>query len=215
MSALENRNVPLANSVVVLDFETTGLSPDIGDRAIEIGAVRLHNGEIIDRFQALMNPGFKISGFIASYTGIDNNMLAKAPPCDEVMDAFANYIGNDNLVAHNASFDKRFLDAELYRIGRSYSGDFTCSLLAARRLFPNAENHKLGTLVKHTKLQSDGAFHRALYDSEMTAKVWMVMLMQLQQAYGLSHVPFSLIQKITKTPKKSVHGLLEKFVAKQ
>lgn len=201
-----------ADTVVVLDFETTGLSPDMGDRAIEIGAVRLHAGEVVERFQALMNPGFKVSAFIESYTGIDNSMLSSAPPCNEVMDAFADFIGDDNLVAHNASFDKRFLDAELRRIQRHYTGQFTCSLLAARRLFPNADNHKLGTLVNYTGLHVDGSFHRALYDSEMTAKVWMVMLNQLKQEYRFSSVPFSLIQKITKTPKKSVPTMLGKVV---
>lgn len=210
MGSINNSTVPLADSVVVLDFETTGLSPDMGDRAIEIGAVRLQNGEIIDRFQALMNPGFKVSAFIASYTGIDNSMLAKAPPCDEVVDQFTDYIGSDNLVAHNASFDKRFLDAELLRIGRVYGGEFTCSLLAARRLFPSAPNHKLGTLVEYANLQSEGTFHRALYDSEMTARVWMVMLNQLQHDFGFSSIPFSLIKKIIKTPKKSVPTMLQK-----
>ncbi len=64
-----------AKSVVVLDFETTGLSPNQGDRAIEIGAVKLENGTVVDRFQSLMNPGFRVSGFIENYTGISNAML--------------------------------------------------------------------------------------------------------------------------------------------
>ena len=67
-----------ADSVIVLDFETTGLSPNMGDRAIEIGAVKLVNGEVVDTFQQLMNPGFRVSGFIESYTGISNRMLSTA-----------------------------------------------------------------------------------------------------------------------------------------
>ena len=67
-----------ADNVVVLDFETTGLSPNQGDRAIEIGAVRLSKGVVVERFQELMNPGFRISGFIENYTGITNAMLAQA-----------------------------------------------------------------------------------------------------------------------------------------
>ena len=66
--------------VVVLDFETTGLSPDGGDRAIELGAVLIEDNRIVDRFQSLMNPGMRVSGFIESYTGISNSMLATAPP---------------------------------------------------------------------------------------------------------------------------------------
>ena len=124
-----------ADTVIVLDFETTGLSPNMGDRAIEIGAVRIENGRVTDRFQELMNPGRPISGFIEDYTGITNAMLAKARPCEEVMADFADFIGDYNLLAHNASFDKRFLDSELQQINREYSGEFICSLLIARRIF--------------------------------------------------------------------------------
>jgi DNA polymerase-3 subunit epsilon len=120
-----------ADTVVVLDFETTGLSPDRGDRAIEIGAVRLEGGSIRDRFQCLMNPGRRISPFIEQYTGISNTMLKTAPPCEEVMAACRDFIGDHDLVAHNASFDQRFLDAELQRINRPRRGAFACSMLAA------------------------------------------------------------------------------------
>ncbi len=201
----------MADTVVVLDFETTGLSPNNGDRAIEIGAVRLQDGDVVDRFQALMNPGRRISGFIEDYTGITNAMLNDAEPCGEVMHRFADFVGDFNMVAHNASFDKRFLDAELDLISRHYSGDFTCSLLAARRVFQEAPNHKLGTLVDYVNLPSDGTFHRALYDAEMTAKVWMAMLATMRDQYALESIPFSLIQKLNKTPKKSVHKLLSKM----
>ena len=112
--------MPNANTVVVLDFETTGLSPGVGDRAIEIGAVKIEDGEVTDRFQELMNPGLYVSGYIESYTGITNAMLAQARPCGEVMRDFAEFITGYNLVAHNASFDKRFLDAELARISTFY-----------------------------------------------------------------------------------------------
>ncbi|WP_101758603.1 PolC-type DNA polymerase III [Oceanicoccus sp. KOV_DT_Chl] len=198
-----------ADSVIVLDFETTGLSPDGGDRAIEIGAVRLENGLAVERFQELMYPGKKVSSFIADYTGITNSMLAKAAPCEEVMDRFADFIGGSNLVAHNASFDKRFLDSELARIDRSYSGLFSCSLLAARRIFQQAPNHQLGTLVKYVNIPSEGDFHRALFDAEMTAKVWMAMLELLQQRYQLLDIGFELIQQLNKTPKAQVNKFLQ------
>jgi DNA polymerase III subunit epsilon len=200
----------MADTVVVLDFETTGLSPNNGDRAIEIGAVRLEDGEVVDRFQALMNPGCRISGFIEDYTGITNAMLADAEPCGDVMGRFADFVGDFNMIAHNASFDKRFLDAELDLISRRYSGEVSCSLLAARRVFQEAPNHKLGTLVDYVNIPSDGTFHRALYDAEMTAKVWMAMLATMKEQYALKSIPFSLIQKLNKTPKKSVHKLLSK-----
>ncbi|NRA56432.1 MAG: 3'-5' exonuclease [Gammaproteobacteria bacterium] len=203
----------MADSLVILDFETTGLSPTQGDRAIEIGAVRIVNGEITDRFQELMNPGRRISAFIEDYTGISNEMLIDAAPCHEVMARFADFIGQDNLVAHNASFDKRFLDAELALINRDYPGDFTCSLLLARRLYQEAPNHKLGSLISYKNIASEGAFHRALFDAEMTVKLWMVMLDDINADFGISNVPFSLIKKVTKTPKKSVNDLLSNWTA--
>jgi DNA polymerase-3 subunit epsilon len=193
-----------ANTVVVIDFETTGLSPGAGDRAIEIGAVRIEGGEVTARFQELMNPGQPVSGFIESYTGITNAMLRKARPCGEVMRDFAEFIGGYNLVAHNASFDKRFLDAELARISIDYSGQFSCSMLTARRIYQQAPDHKLGTLVKFMKIPVEGVFHRALYDSEMTAKLWLAMLDDVRQQYVLSAIDFRLMQKLGKTPKHAV-----------
>jgi DNA polymerase-3 subunit epsilon len=80
-----------AYTVVILDFETTGLSPGVGDRAIEIGAVKIEGGQVTGRFQELMNPGLRISSFIESYTGITNAMLIDARPCGAVMRDFADF----------------------------------------------------------------------------------------------------------------------------
>jgi DNA polymerase-3 subunit epsilon len=200
-----------ANSLIILDFETTGLSPDNGDRAIEIGAVKLDNGVVTARFQELMNPGRPVSYFIEDYTGITNKMLSKAAPCNEVMDRFAEFIEGQNLVAHNASFDKRFLDSELKRISSGYDGQFACSLLLSRRLYQAAPNHKLGTLINYKGIASNGSFHRALYDSEMTAKLWIAMLDDIQQQAGVDEVPFTLIQKLSRTAKANVAKLLTNY----
>jgi DNA polymerase-3 subunit epsilon len=193
-----------ADTVVILDFETTGLSPNMGDRAIEIGAVCIEDGEIKGRFQELMNPGRRIDSFIVDYTGITNEMLEEALPCEEVMHKFADFIGGYNLVAHNASFDKRFLDSELGKISRTYTGQFACSMLAARRIYQEAPNHKLETLIKYVNIPTDGAFHRALYDSEMTAKLWLAMLSDIDERYNIPGISFKLIKKLIKTPKKFV-----------
>ncbi len=200
-----------ANSLIIFDFETTGLSPDNGDRAIEIGAVKLENGVVIEHFQQLMNPGRRVSSFIEDYTGITNHMLSSANPCEEVMTSFANFIQGYNLVAHNASFDKRFLDSELARISSVYDGQFACSLLLSRRLNQNAPNHKLATLVKYKGITTNGNFHRALYDSQMTAELWLSMLEDIEQRTGLDSVPFSLVQKLTKTAKAKVNSLLATY----
>ena len=197
-----------ADTVIIVDFETTGMSPDHGDRAIEVGAVKLDKGEVVDRFQCLMNPGIRINGFIEDFTGITNAMLKKAPPCEEVMGEFTDFIGDGNLVAHNASFDRRFLDAECCRISRNYNGEFACSMLAARRVYPDAPNHKLGTLVEFNHLPNDGTFHRALADAEMTAYLWVGMLNDISSEYRIEGISFSLMQELSRVSKATVSGFL-------
>lgn len=200
-----------ADTVVVLDFETTGLSPTQGDRAIEIGAVRLVNGEVTEQFQALMDPGFRVTSFIEDYTGINNSMLAAAASCREVMSAFNDFIGADNLIAHNASFDRRFLEAELQRLGQHFVGEFSCSLLLSRRIFQDADSHKLGALIEYANILSPGGFHRALYDAQMTGHLWMAMLDNIGERYGLFDLSFNQVQKLCKTPKKSIDKLLKSW----
>ena len=199
-----------ADTVVVLDFETTGLSPDYGDRAIEIGAVKLVDGVLVDRFQQLMNPGQRISSFIENYTGITNNMLKGAPPCEEVMLEFRSFIDGYNLVAHNASFDARFLGSELGRVNQYQFGPFACSMLVSRRVYPNAPNHKLGTLVQYRSLPNDGTFHRALADAQMTAHLWLGMLDDIQDQYSFAEIPFDLMQKLSLTQKRSAQRFLSR-----
>jgi DNA polymerase-3 subunit epsilon len=201
--------------VIVLDFETTGLSPHYGDRAIEIGAVRLENNRITDRFQSLMNPGIRINSFIESYTGITNDMVAAAPSCEEVMEEFAEFIEDRPLVAHNASFDAKFLDAEFSCIGRARQSTMACSMLAARRVYPLAPNHKLGTLVSYCGIHTNGTFHRALADAEMTGHLWIAMIDTIRESFGIDRVSFDLMLKISKITKAKAPAYLEKIALEQ
>jgi len=194
--------------VVVLDFETTGLSPQYGDRAIEIGAVLVEHGEIVDRFQKLMNPGFRISSFIEGYTGITNEMLKGQPCCEEVMAEFSGFIAGRNIVAHNASFDRRFLDFELKRAKRVYEGACCCSLLVSRRIYQDSPNHRLQTLVTHAGIPETGSFHRALADAEMTALLWMSMIDRIRRQYGISAITFDQLSDLSKIDKLYTHRYL-------
>jgi len=191
-------------ATIVIDFETTGLSPGYGDRTIEVGAVLIADNRIVDRFQSLMNPEMMISGFIEDYTGITNRMLSTAPSCREVMGRLKSFIAHHHLVAHNASFDSRFLDAEFKRINHQRSNQFGCSLLLSRRIYPEAPNHKLETLVKYKDLKTDGVHHRALADAEMTAHLWMQMVSDIKERYALKDVGFGLMQQLMKIPKKKL-----------
>lgn len=198
------------DTVAVIDFETTGMSPDMGDRATEVAVVIVADGVIVDRYQNLMNTGAYIPAFIEELTGISNAMLRKAPPAAQVMDELASFVGTIPLVAHNASFDSKFLDAEWSRIGHLRQQAFACSMLLSRRIYPAAPNHKLGTLVSHLGLPSAIRHHRALADAEMTAHLWVRMMSDLKNQHGLSTVPHELMCTLQKVPKAKIAGYIGK-----
>lgn len=180
----------------------------MGDRSIEIGAVLIEDGQITQRFQQLMNPGIRIPLFIENLTGITNRMVADARKNAEVMNDFFDFIDGHNLVAHNASFDERFLRAEFKRIKKSFSGGIACSLLASRRIFQQAPNHQLATLADYKNLPSEGVYHRALADAEVTAHLWLSLLDELKERHQLTKPSFALMAQLCKTPKHQLLKLL-------
>ena len=130
----------------VVDLETTGLDPSHGDRITEIGIAIWQNGKIVDRYQSLINPQRKIPAFVQDLTGITDAMVRKARPSREVLLEAMGFIGDMPLVAHNASFERKFLNAELEEISEKYSVDLICSLLLSRRVFPNLSGYKLSLI---------------------------------------------------------------------
>ena len=195
----------MADTFIVFDFETTGLSPMHGERVTEVGAVSIKNGKVVDQFSSLMNAGVTISAFIESYTGITNEMIRNAPPAHEVMGSFAKFIGDSPLVAHNASFDRKFLDAEFVRVGEDRYQDICCSMRVARRVYPQAPNYKLGTLAEYAGVEVDGRRHRALTDAMLTAGLWMNMIEEISRRFGLHHIPMELMCAIQEIHTKSLH----------
>ena len=199
----------------IIDFETTGLSPHCGDRIIEVGAVTVEGGKIVARFQSLMNPGVRVSSFIENYTGITNQMLSGAPTIAEVMPQLIEFLGHHPLVAHNAGFDKRFLDAECARIGHRRRQEMACSMLLSRRVYPDAPNHTLAGLVHYKRLPTDGVHHRALADAEMTAHLWLGLLHDLKREHALRHLPFELLLQLTSLPRKKLSAFLARVADEQ
>lgn len=201
----------MGETVVVLDFETTGLSPEQGARATEIALVLVRDGEAVERYQSLMNAGVPIPPFIEALTGISNAMIRRAPPAAEVMREAAEFIGDYPLVAHNASFDRKFLDAELARIRKRRRQEFACSMLVARRIYPCAPNHKLGTLVEYTGIPVAGRYHRALADAEMTASLVLRMQQDLMHRFGLSTVPHQLLCAIQEVQRSALEQCIQQY----
>jgi DNA polymerase-3 subunit epsilon len=165
-------------TLAVIDFETTGISPAQGARATEIAAVLVQGGQVVGRFQSLMNTGAWVPPFIEQLTGISNAMLAAAPPARAVMHELMRFTRGCPLVAHNAAFDRGFWLAEAARA--DCEPDAACTLLLSRRLYPQAANHRLGTLAALHRLPDQGRAHRALADALTTAQ----LLLRLQHDLG-------------------------------
>lgn len=198
-------------AVAVIDFETTGLSPEHGARATEIAAVLVQDGKVVERYQSLMNAGVRIPPFIEDLTGISNAMVRKAPPAADVMRAVADFVGDHPLVAHNAAFDSKFWDAELGRIRRRRRQEFACSMLVARRVFPQAPSHKLGVLVEFARLPVAGRYHRALADAEMAASLLVRMEEELLRRYKVSKVTHEMLREIQRVQKYQLARCLERW----
>jgi DNA polymerase-3 subunit epsilon len=195
---------PRMETVAVIDFETTGLGPAQGGRATEIAAVLVQGGEIVARFQSLMNSGAWVPAYITQLTGITNAMVQAAPPARAVMHEVARFTKGCPLVAHNAAFDRGFWHAELTRAEceADAAHAFACTLLLSRRLYPHAENHKLGTLARLHALPSAGRAHRALADAEVTAQLLLRMQSDVKERFAgslrersVSHAMLAALQR--------------------
>jgi len=197
------------NTIAVIDFETTGMSPGLGDRATEVAIVLLENGQVVDRFQSLMNAGLRVNSFITQLTGITNEMVQAAPPAEQVMREAARFVDARPMAAHNAAFDKKFWQAELTRCGQDALHPFACTVLLSRRLYPQAPNHKLGTLAALHHLPSSGRAHRALADAEMAAHLLAQMQHDLKTRFGCHRADHALLMGLQRTSRHGVGPYLK------
>ncbi len=167
---------------VVFDLETTGLYPNSGDSIIEIGAVKIQNGEIIDRYNELINPGIILSSEIIKITGIDNKMLIDKKGEEQCVKNFMKWVGEMPMVAHNAKFDISFLDMAYSKYGLGKIKNIVIDTLGlSRYLESNQKYHNLSTLAKRYNIPwNEDEHHRATYDSEGTALIFYKMLKKLE-----------------------------------
>ncbi|HQS01561.1 MAG: DNA polymerase III subunit epsilon [Halothiobacillus sp. 24-54-40] len=197
------------NTFAVIDFETTGLSPEHGARPTEIAIVLVRNHQIVDRYQSLMNPEMRIPADIQALTGITQAMVRTAPSIEAVMKQAADFAGQYPLVAHNAAFDRKFWDAETQKINHRRAQPFVCSLLLSRRLFPDVPNHRLGTLVQTLNLPQTGRFHRALADAQATAHLLMRIQSELKQRYELEMIGEDILCQIQTIGRKKMDAFFK------
>ena len=199
--------------IAVIDFETTGISPGQGDRATEIAIVLLQHGRVVDRFQSLMNAGVRVPAFITQLTGITNAMVASAPPAAQVMREASRFVGAAPMVAHNAAFDRKFWVDELGRAGLAAPQPFACTVLLSRRLYPQAPNHKLGTLVDFHCLPRTGTAHRALADADMAAALLGRIQRDLRERHGIANPDHTLLMALQRCAKLAVPRFLDQHLA--
>lgn len=199
------------NRIAVIDFETTGTSPGMGDRATEVAIVITEGDRIVDRYQSLMNAGVYIPAFITQLTGITNAMVQAAPPAAQVMAEAARFVGDVPMVAHNASFDRRYWQAELALCGLPATQPYACTVLLSRRLYPEAPSHKLGQLVDWFGLPRTGQAHRALADAEMAAELLGRIRHDLMLRHGVARPDHAFLCALQACSKAA----LPKFFARQ
>ncbi|TYR82754.1 PolC-type DNA polymerase III [Priestia megaterium] len=160
---------------VVFDVETTGLSA-VYDTIIELAAVKMKDGEIIDRFERFANPHHPLSATTIELTGITDDMVQNAPEVSDVLRDFHEWMEDSILVAHNASFDMGFLNVGLQKIGFDKAANGVIDTLElARFLYPHMKNHRLNTLAKKFDIELV-QHHRAIYDAETTGYLLVKML---------------------------------------
>ena len=201
---------------IAFDLETTGTLPGV-DQIVEIGAVMFDEQGVPDMiFASMINPGIAMPEAASRVNGITDEMLVGKPRIYEVLDAFAEFCGNQVLVAHNAAFDAGFLTADIRKHEtRAPRGVILDTLSLAKKVYPGLANYKLGTLVQHLAIPAT-SFHRAEEDASYCGHLFRKMYVRLSSngqpcelstLVSLTGKPEARFPQIEKSPKQL--GLLD------
>ena len=169
----------LDHTCVVFDIETTGFSP-LKNRIIEIGAVRVEEGRIVDKFSSFVNPDVPIPFEIEKLTGINDNMVLDAPKIDKVLPEFLEFCRGAVMVAHNAGFDISFIKENARQQGLEFNPTVLDTVSLARVLLPNLNRFKLDTVAKELKINLAN-HHRAVDDAGATAEIFVRFIKMLKE----------------------------------
>lgn len=180
-------DAPINGRYIIFDLETTGLSAAT-ERIIEIGAVKVENGEILESFDLFVDPEKTITPEITRLTSITNEMVAGAPKETEALEQFFRFCdGCDILVAHNADFDMGFLRAAIRRCGREEDPVQIDTLVMARAMYPELKKHKLDTIAERLGV-TQKHHHRADDDARVLAEIFLKMVQRLVEDAGITKV---------------------------
>ncbi|HEY9501208.1 MAG TPA: exonuclease domain-containing protein [Pyrinomonadaceae bacterium] len=170
---------------VVVDVEATGAKTP-PNRLIELGAYRIRDGRIVDKFLTLVNPEIPIPRFVASLTGISNEMVRRAPFFADVAPRWLDFVSDSVLIAHNAPFDTSFLNHEISRVypGHRMVNPHLCTVKLSRRVLPDLMNHRLDTIANHFSIPIVSR-HRAGSDALATAEIFLLLMTKLEDEHGV------------------------------
>ncbi len=174
-----DRGQDLEQDYVVFDIETTGFSP-VSNRIIEIGAVKVTGGEIVDRFSTFVNPETPIPFEIQKLTGIRDEMVLDAPLIEDVLPKFLAFSQGSVMVAHNANFDMNFIMENCRRLGCPREFTYVDTMLTARVLLPGQAKHTLDAVCKTLGISLEN-HHRAVDDAEATAHMFVKFIKILRE----------------------------------
>jgi DNA polymerase-3 subunit epsilon len=213
MKNIEIINIPFEKAEYsVFDFETTGTSARF-DKVIEIGAVKVKNGKIVDTYQSFINPGRTIPEFITNLTGITNNDVQNAPYFEDIIQDLINFFGDTILTAHNLQFDYSFLKNEFQSAGiELIDNPSICTLRLARKVYPNLKSKSLGSLTSHLKIMHKNV-HRGLGDATVTSKLLLKMFKHLREEYNVETVSDLINFQSFPSSKKSFRIIKKKLAS--
>ena len=179
---IQHLNRPLQDGCyIAFDIETTGGNPE-KNGITEIFAIRYHQGEIVDTFYTMVNPGVSIPPIVRRMTGITNRMVKDAPRIEAVMPGFVEFIGNDVLVSHNTIGDMKFLRYFSQQVcGTMISNYYLCTHLLVEKLAPQAPDKSLKGLAQFFSIASEDQLHRAEADAYLTLELFKKLLLRMQQ----------------------------------
>ncbi len=177
--ALHERGESLSDSYVVFDLETTGFSAK-NDKIIEIGAVKIQNEKIVDRFSEFVNPERNIPYKITDLTGISDDMVRDSETVENILPRFLEFCKGSVLVAHNAGFDTGFIKSNCRRLGLDFDFTIVDTVPLARFLYPELKKVKLNIVAKHLGISLEN-HHRAVDDAKATADILLVCFNKLRE----------------------------------
>ena len=202
----------MLKSYIAFDLETTGLKPQENE-IIEIGALKVREGKVVDRFMEFIHPLSPISSAISELTGITNDMVATARSCEQVLPDFLDFCEDDVLIGHNVMFDYSFTKCSASKCGLPFEKNGLDTLKIARKVHKDFPSKRLGALCDYYHIENKSA-HRAYHDALATAKLYQTLAHYFEESDPKLFKPLPLIYKVKTvqpaTPKQL--ALIERLI---